>query len=128
MRQRVYPWLIVVGWAFIVSATFELIFLGGSNFYKSVAVDIGVPVSSIALLMTVSGLVFTVTVPPNASAIVRLPGQDALNLGPGTYTRTLPFCYNLPTFGRPQAPLPPSGNSLTPMVPFPYRPLGRRRG
>ena len=38
------------------------------------------------------GLVFTVTVPPNASAIVRLPGQDALNLGPGTYTRTLPFC------------------------------------
>ena len=45
-----------------------------------------------------SGLVFTVTVPPNASAIVRLPGQDALNLGPGTYTRTLPFCYNLPHF------------------------------
>ncbi|MBR3385171.1 MAG: hypothetical protein IKG69_08240, partial [Atopobiaceae bacterium] len=63
MKQRVYPWLIVVGWAFIVSATFELIVLGGSNFFRSVAVDLGVSVSQVALVVTVCSLSLAVSAP-----------------------------------------------------------------
>lgn len=63
MKQKVYPWLIVVAWAFISAGSIELILIGGSNFFKAVSDGIGSPVSAIALMMTVCTFTLTFAAP-----------------------------------------------------------------
>ena len=63
MKQKVYPWLIVVAWAFISAGSIELILIGGSNFFKAVSDGIGSPVSAIALMMTVCTITLTFAAP-----------------------------------------------------------------
>lgn len=63
MKQKIYPWLIVVAWAFISAGSIELILIGGSNFFKAVSDGIGSPVSAIALMMTVCTFTLTFAAP-----------------------------------------------------------------
>ena len=63
MKQKVYPWLIVVAWAFISAGSIELILIGGTNFFKAVSDGIGSPVSAIALMMTVCTITLTFAAP-----------------------------------------------------------------
>ena len=63
MKQKVYPWLIVVAWAFISAGSIELILIGGTNFFKAVSDGIGSPVSAIALMMTVCTITLTFVAP-----------------------------------------------------------------
>lgn len=63
MKQKIYPWLIVVAWAFIAAGSIELILIGGSNFFKVVSDGIGAPVSQIALMMTCCTMALTFAAP-----------------------------------------------------------------
>lgn len=63
MKQKIYPWLIVVAWAFISAGSIELILIGGSNFFKAVSDGIGSPVSAVALMMTVCTITLTFAAP-----------------------------------------------------------------
>ena len=63
MKQKIWPWLVVVAWACISAGSIELILIGGSNYFAAVSQGIGVPISQVALMMTVCTIVLTFAAP-----------------------------------------------------------------
>ncbi len=79
MKQKIYPWLIVVAWAFISAGSIELILIGGSNFFKAVSDGIGSPVSAVALMMTVCTITLTFAAPIAGNLFPRIDSRILLS-------------------------------------------------
>lgn len=80
MKQKVYPWLIVVAWAFISAGSIELILIGGSNFFKAVSDGIGSPVSAVALMMTVCTITLTFAAPIAGNLFPKIDSRILLSI------------------------------------------------
>jgi MFS family permease len=62
-KQKVYPWIIVIAWSFMATATMELILKGSAQYFRPISEAIGSPVSAIALMMTVVTMTISVCAP-----------------------------------------------------------------
>ena len=80
MKQKVYPWLIVIAWAFISAGSIELILIGGSNFFKAVSDGIGSPVSAVALMMTVCTITLTFAAPIAGNLFPKIDSRILLTI------------------------------------------------
>lgn len=63
LKQKIYPWLIVVAWAIMAAATMEFVVKAQAQYFKAISDAIGSPISAIALMMTVVTMTISVVAP-----------------------------------------------------------------
>ena len=79
-KQKVWPWLIVIGWAFISAASIELILIGGSNYFRSVSEGIGAPIPQIALMMTACTIALSICSPIAGRLFAKIDSRILLTI------------------------------------------------
>lgn len=63
MKQKIWPWLIVISFACIAAATVELVMVNAGNYFAVVTGDLGVTISALTLWMTIVSLVIAFVAP-----------------------------------------------------------------
>lgn len=79
-KQKVWPWLIVVGWAFISAASIELILIGGTTYFRSVSQGIDAPIPTIALMMTACTITLSICAPIAGRLFAKIDSRILLSL------------------------------------------------
>ena len=62
-KQKVMPWAVAVAWGIMACAAVEVCLLNGSQFYRTVADDLGFAVSQLGLLMTFYSITLVIASP-----------------------------------------------------------------
>jgi MFS family permease len=79
-KQKVYPWLIVIGWGFMAAATLEICMINGSQFMPSAAQDLGTTVSAMSLTGVFYFSLLLVTAPIAGQLFARFDSRIVLGI------------------------------------------------
>jgi MFS family permease len=78
--NRVWPWLMVIGFGFLNAFTMQLIFSNFGIFVRPITTELDFPVASFSFTMTISILSMTVSIPIMGRLILRVPTQILMSI------------------------------------------------